>query len=159
MILFDQQTNFLFRLSARQMKVAVILSTLSLLVSAQAVAQTEPLAESTPAESAVQAVQTEALVGPVEPQVNKLSPEAAPETKKTDRFDYIDPQRDYLSGRITTFASYVDRFFGGDRHYQESNESVIQLDLTKIYGYGGDPRYNLEAKLNFKLPVTGGDKS
>jgi hypothetical protein len=99
-------------------------------------------------------VQTEALVGPVEPQVNKLSPEAAPETKKTDRFDYIDPQRDYLSGRITTFASYVDRFFGGDRHYQESNESVIQLDLTKIYGYGGDPRYNLEAKLNFKLPVT-----
>ena len=156
MYLFDLQSNLLFWRTAKLLTVTVYVFSLSLFGAAQAVAQTEPLALQPAAQPVDQLVQTESLAKPVAPEIKKLAPETAPETKQTDGFDAIDPQRDYLSGRITSFASYVDRFFGGDRHYQESNESVVQLDLTKIYGYGGDPRYNLEAKLNFKLPVTEG---
>ncbi len=68
----------------------------------------------------------------------------------------MDAPRDYLSARITRFASYLDRFFGGDRHYQESNESVVQLDLTKLNGYGSDHKIDFAARANLRLPVTEG---
>ena len=64
--------------------------------------------------------------------------------------------RDYLSGKITRFANYIDQFFGGDRHYQESNQSVLQLNLTRATGYGGDGNFKFAARLNLKLPVTEG---
>ena len=68
----------------------------------------------------------------------------------------MEAPRDYLSARITRFASYLDRFFGGDRHYQESNDSVVQLDLTKLNGYGSDHKIDLAARANLRLPVTEG---
>ncbi len=68
----------------------------------------------------------------------------------------IDAPRDYLSGKITSFASYLDGFFGGDRHYQESNQSVLQMDLTKVSGYGGEPKPKLDARFNLRLPATEG---
>lgn len=68
----------------------------------------------------------------------------------------IDAPRDYLSGKITSFATYLDRFFGGDRHYQESNQSVLQMDLTRVAGYGGDPKFKLGARFNLRLPATEG---
>jgi hypothetical protein len=64
--------------------------------------------------------------------------------------------RDYLSGRITNLASDIDRFFGGDRHFQESNPSVIQMNLTRTSGYGGDRKLELAARANLRLPVTEG---
>jgi len=64
--------------------------------------------------------------------------------------------RDYLSGKITGFASDIDRFFGGDRHFQESNPSVIQMNLTRTTGYGGDRKLELAARANLRLPVTEG---
>jgi hypothetical protein len=93
---------------------------------------------------------------PPETQPVLLTPQTAPQTPTSDSFDSIEPSRDYLSGKITSFASYIDRFFGGDRHYQESNESVIQLDLTKLNGYGSDHKISLAARANLRLPITEG---
>ena len=82
--------------------------------------------------------------------------ESVPQTQQTDRFESMEAPRNYLSGKITSFASDIDRFFGGDRHYQESNPSVIQLGVTRGDGYGSDHKFNLGAKVNLRLPVTEG---
>ncbi|MDD2915184.1 MAG: hypothetical protein PHP70_07685 [Gallionella sp.] len=75
---------------------------------------------------------------------------------QSDRFDSMEAPRNYLSGKITQFASDIDRFFGGDRHFQESNPSVIQFSVNRADGYGGDSKFDLAAKLNLRLPVTEG---
>jgi hypothetical protein len=85
-----------------------------------------------------------------------LTPQTAPQTSKSDSFDSMEAPRDYLSGKITNFASYIDRFFGGDRHYQESNGTVIQMELTKLNGYGSDHKFDFAARANLRLPVTEG---
>jgi hypothetical protein len=90
------------------------------------------------------------------PQPVLLTPETAPKTATSDSFDSWEASRDYLSGKITSFASYIDRFFGGDRHFQESNDSVLQIDLSKLNGYGSDHKIDLAARMNLKLPVTEG---
>jgi hypothetical protein len=90
------------------------------------------------------------------PQPDLPVPQPAPQTPTSDRFDSMESSRDYLSAKITSFASQIDRFFGGDRHYQESNESVVQVDLTRVAGYGGDRKFDLEARLNLRLPITEG---
>ena len=82
--------------------------------------------------------------------------QAIPQTQKSDSFDSMEAPRDYLSGKITSFASYIDRFFGGDRHYQESNQSVVQVDLSRSTGYGGNDKFDLSTKLNLRLPVSEG---
>lgn len=79
-----------------------------------------------------------------------------PQTQVIDSFDSMEASRDYLSGKVTSFASYIDRYFGGDRHYQESNSSVIQMNLSRASGYGGSRGLNLDARLNLRLPYTEG---
>jgi hypothetical protein len=88
------------------------------------------------------------------PQPVLLTPETAPQTATSDSYDSWESSRDYLSGKITSFASYLDRFFGGDRHYQESNETMVQLDLTKLNGYGGGHNLDLAVRARFRLPIT-----
>jgi len=68
----------------------------------------------------------------------------------------MEAPRDYLSGKITGSANNIDRFFGGNRHYQESNDTEFELDLSRATGYGGDRRFNLAARLNLRLPKTEG---
>ena len=80
----------------------------------------------------------------------------APQTQQFDGLDTIDAPRNYLSGQIASFANDIDNFFGGDRHYQESNQSVVQLDLSRVTGYGGDRKFNLAARINLRLPATEG---
>ena len=82
--------------------------------------------------------------------------ESIPNQKTPDNFDSMDAPRNYVSGKITSFISDIDRFFGGDRHYQESNPSVIQLNVTRGDGYGGDGKFDLAARLNLRLPVSEG---
>jgi hypothetical protein len=66
----------------------------------------------------------------------------------------IDTQRDYLSGQIIEFATGIDRFFGNDRNYQESNKSLVQLAISRATGYGGDRRLVLAVRANLSLPST-----
>lgn len=89
-------------------------------------------------------------------QSDPPAPYVVPPTPKSDRYDSMEDPRNYLSAKITSFASNIDRFFGGDRHYQESNPSVIQLSVTRGDGYGGDRKFDLGARLNLRLPVTEG---
>jgi len=87
-------------------------------------------------------------------QSDPPEPYVVPQTQKSDSYDSVEGHRNYLSGKITRFASDIDRFFGGDRHYQESNQSVIQLNLSGGAGYGNDRNYDLGARINLRLPVT-----
>jgi hypothetical protein len=80
----------------------------------------------------------------------------APQTQQIDLLAPIDTPRNYLSAQIASFADNIDRFFGGDRHYQESNQSVVQLDLTRATGYGAGRKYDLSARVNLRLPATEG---
>lgn len=89
-------------------------------------------------------------------QSDPPAPYVVPQTEKSDRFDSMEASRNYLSEKITSFASNIDRFFGGDRHYQESNPSVIQLSAARGDGYGTNRNFDLAAKINLRLPVTEG---
>lgn len=68
--------------------------------------------------------------------------------------EVIDAPRDYLSGQFTGLISNVDRFFGDDRHFEESNKSVLQLDITRVTGYQGDGLYVLSGRAKLDLPNT-----
>jgi hypothetical protein len=71
-----------------------------------------------------------------------------------DSLDYIDAPRNYVSGKIISFANNIDQFFGNDRNYQESNKSVFQLALSRASGYGGNGKLVLAARANLNLPST-----
>ena len=68
--------------------------------------------------------------------------------------DVLDVPREYLSEKFVIFASDIDRFFGGERNYQESNQSVFQLDITRISGYGGDNSLEFSGRAKLHLPGT-----
>jgi hypothetical protein len=80
--------------------------------------------------------------------------EQAQQPELSDSLDYIDAPRNYLSGKIISFATDIDRFFGNDRNYQESNKSVVQVALGRTSGYGGDGKLVLAARANLNLPST-----
>jgi hypothetical protein len=148
---FERKSIWLYRLSSSLLLGITVLFPLKLLGAEQAVPQTEqavPQTEQAAPQTEQAAPQTEQAV----PQIEQ----AVPQTEQADRFDSMEAPRDYLSGKIASFARSIDRFFGGDRHYQESNESVVQLDLTRVAGYGGDRKFDLGARLNLRLPVTEG---
>jgi len=66
----------------------------------------------------------------------------------------LDAPRDYVSERIVSFATDMDRFFGDERNFQEANKSVLQIDLTKVAGYNGRRNIVLSGKAKLHLPST-----
>lgn len=68
--------------------------------------------------------------------------------------DTLDPARNYMSGKLESWARSIDDFFGDYRNYQESNDSVVQLDLTNTIGYLGEPKYDFALNLKVSLPNT-----
>lgn len=64
----------------------------------------------------------------------------------------MDEPRDYVAGKFVGLVTYMDSFFGNDRNYQESNDSVLQLDLTRVMGYTGEHRFILQGKAKIHLP-------
>ncbi len=62
--------------------------------------------------------------------------------------------RDYVAKHFVDLVTGIDRFFGNDRNYQESNDSVLQLDLTRVMGYTGEHRFVLQGKAKVHLPQT-----
>lgn len=71
---------------------------------------------------------------------------------QTEIIQPVDTSRDYLSEKFVGFAASVDRFFGDDRNYQESNDSVLQLDLTRAVGRGAERRFVLSGRAKVHLP-------
>jgi hypothetical protein len=125
---------------------------LRLSLSLLAEEQPAPLVEEQPAPPV-----EEQPAPPVEEQPAPVVEEQpAPQTGLADILIPMDAPRNYLSAKIASFANDIDRFFGGDRHYQESNQSVLQMDLTRVTGYNGDPKFKLGARLNLRLPITEG---
>ena len=82
--------------------------------------------------------------------------QSAEQVRQSDRIETIDTPRDYLSGKFVGLASSIDRFFGDDRNFQESNKSVFKLDLTRMSGYGGDNKFVLSGRAKLRLPATEG---
>ena len=80
--------------------------------------------------------------------------QSSEQLQQPDIFNPIDAPRDYLSGQLINFTSGIDRFFGDDRNYQESNQSVFQLDLVRVTGYGGDRKIVLSGRAKVNLPST-----
>jgi hypothetical protein len=64
----------------------------------------------------------------------------------------LDTPRDYLSGKLVGFVKGVDSFFGSERNFQESNDSVFQLDTSRVMGYGGEHNFVVSAMANVRLP-------
>lgn len=66
----------------------------------------------------------------------------------------FDLPRDYLSGKLESWARNLDRFFGDYRNYQESNESVIQFDFFRVMGYEDKPTFSYATNIKVSLPNT-----
>lgn len=73
-----------------------------------------------------------------------------------ERVEIIDAPRDFLSEKFVRLAARIDRFFGDDRNFQENNDSVFQLDLTKGSGYGNDNKFEISGRARLRLPSTEG---
>lgn len=66
----------------------------------------------------------------------------------------LDESRDYVSRGFVDVVKEIDRFFGSERNFQESNDSVLQLDLTRVSGYTGNRQVVLAGRANVHLPNT-----
>ena len=87
----------------------------------------------------MQVLAQEEMVGPIQP----------------DAFIYpLDAPRDYLSRKFVGWATKLDRFFGDDRDYQESNKSVIRLALNRVVQKDGDGKFVLSGRAKLHLPKT-----
>lgn len=60
--------------------------------------------------------------------------------------------RDYLSEQFVDLVAKLDGFFGNDRNYQESNDSVLQIDATRVMGYSGQQQFVWQGKAKVHLP-------
>ena len=67
---------------------------------------------------------------------------------------YLDGSREYVSEKFVNFASSVDRFFGNEINFQESNKSVLQLNLTRVIEEGGNLGFAFSARAKLHLPTT-----
>jgi hypothetical protein len=65
-----------------------------------------------------------------------------------------DAPRDYLSEKFLGFVNGVDRFFGDDRNFQESRDSVLQFDITRVSGYGSEHKFVYSGRAKVHLPNT-----
>ncbi len=68
-------------------------------------------------------------------------------------FDPVNAPRDYLSEKFVSFASGIDRFFGDDRDFQETNKSVLQMSLSAVFEPGGQRKFALQGRAKLSLPV------
>ncbi len=93
------------------------------------------------------------FVGPPAPTAEEFMGPPAPPRLIEEVIGELDAPRDYLSGKLVGFVSAIDGFFGDDRHYQETNDSVFQLDITRVMGYGGEHKFVVSGRANVRLPI------
>jgi hypothetical protein len=151
MYLIERKSLWLFKLSRSLLLGIALLFPLKLFAVEQPISPPQPPVID-------QAASSPTPVSPPQQPVPSLEqPVPVPEQPPPSRLSKaLDVPHEYLSEKIVRLANSLDRFFGGNRHYQESNDSAIQLDLTRVAGYGGDPKFNLAAKANVRLPATEG---
>jgi hypothetical protein len=70
-----------------------------------------------------------------------------------DAKNVLDKPRNYMSAEFVDFVSYIDRFFGYQRNYQEANDSVMHIDITRVMGYTGENKFVVSASADVKLPM------
>jgi hypothetical protein len=85
-----------------------------------------------------------------------LADEPSPEPVEEEEsvFDFLNPAHEYWSARVADYAGRMDRFFGDDRNFLESNESVVQLDLVQSLKEGGDRDLRFSGRAKLSLPAT-----
>jgi hypothetical protein len=66
---------------------------------------------------------------------------------------YLDGPREYVAEKFINFASSVDRFFGDELNFQESNKSVLQINLTRVIEEGGNLGFAFSARAKLHLPT------
>lgn len=112
-------------------------------------------ASSVGAASAVDAASSVGAAGPVNPASSNSenSAEGADIPPAETGFS-MDPARNYLSGKLESWAKSTDSFFGDYRNYQESNDSVVQINMTQVRGYQGVSAIDYAFNLKFSLPNT-----
>ncbi len=93
-----------------------------------------------------------ALMAPLAVFCEEVETAQTPISTLLDAINVIDEPRDYLSGRFVDLVNDIDSFFGDDRNYLERNESVIQLDLAREMGYGGEHRFVFSGRAKVHLP-------
>ena len=64
-----------------------------------------------------------------------------------------DRTREFVSERFVAMIRGVDRFFGDERNFQESNESVLQLGWNELLEPGGERRGRLSGRAKLHLPA------
>ncbi len=69
-------------------------------------------------------------------------------------FDVLNPAHEYWSDKVADYAGSLDRFFGDDRTFQETNKSIVQLDFTQLIDEGGDHRTTFSGRAKLALPQT-----
>lgn len=107
------------------------------------------------AEQPAEAVQPAESAQPAEPpQPTTQTTLPAEPAKPGNLLSSMDASRNYWSEKVIGFATDIDRFFGDERNYQETNNSVMQLDLDRVTGYTGDRKFSLSARANLSLPAT-----
>lgn len=69
------------------------------------------------------------------------APVPAPVDDATLSSSFVDPlintPRDYVSNTFVALVSRIDTFFGNNSNFQESNKSVIQYDIVRLYDRNG----------------------
>jgi len=65
-----------------------------------------------------------------------------------------DVTREYVSQRFVSLITRLDRFFGDERNFQESNRSVFQLDVNELIQAGGQRDTTLSGRIKLHLPST-----
>lgn len=97
------------------------------------------------------------LGGPV-PEMMGPAPERvgppAPPVAAGDTLSVLDSPRNYLSETLVGLVSDIDHFFGGDRYYQESNDSTFLMNVNHVMGYTSQQQSLLSIMANVHLPST-----
>jgi len=68
--------------------------------------------------------------------------------------EQADATRDFASRNFMRLVTGIDRFFGDEREFQESNRSVLQLDLNERLQPDGRRTASLSGRAKLHLPMT-----
>lgn len=68
--------------------------------------------------------------------------------------EQADATRDFVSRNFVRLVTGIDRFFGDEREFQESNRSVLQLDLNERLQPDGQRATSLSGRAKLHLPMT-----